>query len=93
MKAYKKYGDIYHVTKQVRDCMANGYHGDVEGLRDFWCEKIQELLNGDVYKNWDCIAGYCEMFHLSYVIEKKDILHNWKRAVLAHRQSYKYNKP
>ena len=93
MKPYKKYGDIYSTTAQVRKCLKNKPYGDNEGLRDFWCDRIQVLIKEDYYKNRDCIAGYCEMFYLSYVLEKIDVLRNWRLVVLAHRQQYKYSKP
>lgn len=85
MKAYKKYGDIYKFTRQVRVCMKNGYHGTNDGLRDFWVERIADIVDNSTEKDFDCIMAYCLMYHLSYVIEKRDILFNWKRVVLSLR--------
>ena len=88
MKPYKKYGDIYNLTRQVRMLMRTKPHGDNNGLRIFWTDKIKECIDNIEY---DYMYGYCAMFYLLHVLEKGPDLWAWKMFVLAHRLSYHHN--
>lgn len=88
MKAYKKYGDIYRLTRQVRMLMRTKPHGDNDGLRKFWADKIKYGVD---HKEFDYVYDYCAMFYLLIVLENGPQLWAWKMFVLAHRLSYHIN--
>ena len=96
MKPYKKYGDIYHMTKQVRSCLKNKPHGTNENLYDFWTEQMKSCLHENQF---DLMCTYCAMTYLGWFIESQprktyfpeaNRIWFWKNFVRAFRGSYKF---
>lgn len=91
MKPYKKYGDFYAISKQVRSNLkTNGFHGSRHGLNAFWHEQAEKcFLEGRL----DSMYSYLSMVAIANVMDNKsavkDSLFWWRMFVISFRLSYK----
>lgn len=91
MKPYKKYGDFYKLSKQIRNNLkTNGFHGSRQGLYSFWHEQAKKCF---LENQIDLMYGYLSMVALAEVIDdcnhEKDRIFWWRMFVISFRFSFK----
>lgn len=91
MKPYKKYGDFYAISKQVRSNLkTNGFHGSRKGLYRFWYDQAEECFRQG---RLDSMYAYISMVALARVLDTqkpdKGVIFCWGMFVIAFRLSYK----